>query len=88
MWKYIGTVIRKGVKNMTALITSMKKSLLDHSSLFSIFPATDYNKHVPQNSEKLMRENWQKTGESLYSAMYKVGEEIENGCKECKEKEE
>lgn len=62
---------------MTDFILSVKKSLQSASSPFSIFPETDYKRHVPQNAEQLMHNNWLKTGGSLQKAIDKVGENIE-----------
>lgn len=78
MWKYIRVLIEKGVYVMTTFILSVKKTLQNNSSPFSISPPTDYRRHIPQSAEQLMRDNWRKTGDSLHYAMKKVGEEIEN----------
>lgn len=82
MLKYIYKAIEKGVKKMTDIIFSLKKTLQSRHSPFSISPNTNYRKHVPESAKQLMRENWQKTGSSLCDAMNKVGEEIGNGRKE------
>lgn len=78
MWKTLYIFIKKGVLIMNAFIVSVRKTLQCNSSSFSISPSTDYGRHVPQSAEQLMTDNWRKTGDSLYSAMYKVGEDIES----------
>ena len=77
MWKYIFKSFGKGVRIMTTLILSIKKTLQSTSSPISIFPRTDYHRHAPKNVEQQMENNWRKTGSSLYSAIRKVGDEIE-----------
>ncbi len=77
MWKYICKHYGKGVHIMTTLILSFKKTLLSTSSPISIFPCTDYHRHVPKSVEQQTKNNWCKTGDSLYSAIKKVGDEIE-----------
>jgi hypothetical protein len=62
---------------ITALISSVKKTLKSGSYPFSILPNTDYRRHVPQNAKQLMSNNWSNTGRSLRSAVDKVGKEIE-----------
>ncbi|WP_273483569.1 hypothetical protein [Desulforamulus ruminis] len=72
---------------MSNIILSAKRTWFNYYSPFSIFPDTDYTKHVPKNANELIERNWEKTGKALSDAMHKVGEEIENECKECQEKD-
>ena len=67
---------KRGVGIVTAFIISIKKTFLNSSSPFSLYPTTDYQRHVPKSAEQLMHNNWLKTGDSLSKAMEKVGEEI------------
>lgn len=69
--------IKKGRIFMTQLVHTVKKAMTDNTSLFSLLPNTDYNKHVPESAEELMKQNWQRTGKTLSNAIHKVGEELE-----------
>lgn len=77
MWKYIYDSLRKGVHIMTTLVISIKRTLQSTSTPISIKPNTNYHRHAPKSAEQLMRDNWRTTGNSLYNAIKKVGDEIE-----------
>ena len=75
MSKVICSYFKKVVLSMNSYIINFRKYLGDENDI-TIYPSTDYRRHVPKSAVQTMRDNWLKTGGLLYSSLFKVGSDI------------
>ena len=51
------------------------KRLLAKTTYFSLFPKTDYRRHIPKSAEEGVYHAWSNTGGYLQRAIEKVGKQ-------------
>jgi len=60
------------MKNSIIAIKDIISMILCGFSTFSLFPTTDYGKHIPKTPAEAIAEAWYITGQNMQQAMNKV----------------